>query len=115
MVKVRVGEMFTGHKFVKLVTKEWVLDTADNVGYKVELEETHGECGEYGNENQADKNTTEKVKDYKRAFEVSTIDIDNRKVYFKKYTNVPVKVLHEASIQVLKHGGGKCKIGVESE
>lgn len=68
--------MFKGHKFVKLVNQDWVLDITEFVGYKVE-------------------SMNGKVKSYTKAF--SVIQQDNEFKYIK-FMQIPAKVLKEANI-----------------
>ena len=68
--------MFKGHKFLKLVNENWVLDLTEFFCYKVSLNNKH------------------EVISYMRAFKVHINEHDE--VEFEKYINVPVKILKEA-------------------
>lgn len=78
--------MFNNHKFIILITGEWVIDMNDFTGYKVKF-----------------KNGV--IESYEVAFKAS-LSSDNKKVYFTKYMNVPVKILNEASLQMLSNVKG---------
>lgn len=68
---------FKGHKFVKLITNNWVLDTTEGIGYHVLL----------------DRNG--RVIRHDIAFRLH-INRQTGAISFKKNGNVPVKILLEA-------------------
>lgn len=68
---------FRGHKFIKLITDNWVLDTTEGIGYYVET----NSCG--------------KAVRYTEAFRLH-INTVNCTISFAKYIDVPVKIMVEA-------------------
>lgn len=74
--------MFQGHKFVKLLNNTWVLDLTEFEGYKVKTDKK-------GN-----------IEEYKSAF---TAVVEGDEVSFEKRMRVPLKVLKEATLQILKY------------
>lgn len=72
--------LFKGHKFVKLVNDNWVLDLTDFMGYKVETDNNNGS-----------------VVGYTQAFKIME---HNGAIEIDKYIRIPIKILKEASNQV---------------
>ena len=68
--------MFKGHRFIKLINDNWVLDINEFRAYKVEIDSN-------GN-----------IKNRALAFTVSIEDDGD--INFEKYISVPIKVLKEA-------------------
>lgn len=76
---MRAYTSFQGHKFIKLITPNWVLDATEGVGYKVKTDKK-------GN-----------VLSYIKTFRMN-INRQSGEISFKKYEDVPVKILAEAKI-----------------
>jgi len=74
--------MFQGHKFIKLINEDWVLDLTEYVGYKVKT------------------NDDLEVIDYKQAFDAVVV---GGEIIIEKYMRVPVKVLREAANFIRKY------------
>lgn len=101
--------MFVGHRFVKLITKEWVLDLDTNIGYKVSLKEQPSSRVEDVAKTKKSSNrhaiklkqrdSTDIVTGYTEAFKA---DMAGAEINFTKYIPVPVKILNEASLQITK-------------
>jgi hypothetical protein len=74
--------MFKGHQFVKLVNENWVLDLTEFIGYKVKL------------------NSNGEVQSYREAFKANYMGTS---VEYDRYTKVPVKILKEATNEILNY------------
>lgn len=74
--------MFQGHQFIRLVSDNWVLDLTEFIGYKVKL------------------NDNQEVQSYKEAFKATAVGDG---VEFDKYIKVPLKILKEATNQILDY------------
>lgn len=75
--------MFQGHQFIRLVSDNWVLDLTEFIGYKVKL------------------NDNQEVQSYKEAFKATAVGDDG--VEFDKYIKIPLKILKEATNQILDY------------
>lgn len=74
--------MFKGHQIVKLINNNWVFDFTEFIGYSIKTDSN-------GN-----------IKSYKEAFSAHFNGTD---ITFDKKCRVPLKVLKEASNQILKY------------